>query len=100
MPIELREKPKPTPKCPSELRELIPYRVVEVRESDCGVAVGDIVLRFPAHGHGCYLLNVTQAKMLWDKGYHHDSWSKRFMCLRAHQVETIVFSVDHDDRPE
>lgn len=99
MGIQMQEKPKAKPRGASSLLELIPYEVVEVGEKDCGVEVGDIVLRFPSHGHGCYLLNVTKQKMLWDRT-SSDNYRQPFMCLRAHHVATITFAVDHDDRPE
>ena len=99
MAIQLQEKPKATPKGPSQLRELVPYEVVAVNKSEIGVEVGDIVLRFPAHSHGSYVLNVTKQKMLWDKG-HNDSWNEPFTCLRAHHVAKISFAEDHDELPE
>lgn len=99
MGIQLQEKPKAKPKGPASLLELVPYQVVEVVDKDLGVEVGDVVLRFPAHGHGCYLLNVTKQKMLWDKS-SSDNYRQPFSCLRAHHVASISFATDHDERPE
>lgn len=80
---------------------LVPYKAVEVNDEKVGVEVGDILLRFPSHGHGNYVLNATKQKMLWDQSRTDErSWNRSVSVLRAHHVESITFQVDHDDRPE
>ena len=98
MGIHVNQKPVVKPLNATALRELVAYRVVEVSEKDCGVKVDDVVLKFPAVGHGNYILNVTEQRMLWQRA-DSDGFHQPFKCVRAHEIASIVFTADSEDRP-
>ena len=98
MAIQVFRKPEVKPKGPSQLLELVPYKVHSVNDKEIGVSVGDIVLRFPSRGSGQFILNCNTQSMLWDRSTS-DGFNKPFLCIRAHEIQSSTFTVDNDDAP-
>jgi len=98
--IEVVMKPDTPPLGPSNLKELKAYRVVSVRSGFEEASVGDIVLRFPSHTGGVFILNCTRNMMFFDKSSTNRDWDSSFQCLRAFDVRQIVFYQDNEDKPD
>jgi hypothetical protein len=93
--IVITKKTEQEPLAAGYLKDLLPYRVVKVKEGYKDASVDDIILKFPSDSHRFFILNCTRQKMLASENRSED-WQQEFFCKRAHDIQSITFVIDYD----
>ena len=100
MDIEIKLKPEPKDLGPDQLRDLVPYKVVGIKNVNGHNAahIGDIVIRFNDTWSGYVLYNVTIGKVIRPEFNSHFT-SGELLFRRAHEVQEIKLFGNYEERP-
>ena len=100
MEVQIRLKPLPRDLGPDELKGLVPYKIVSIKNANGHNAanIGDIVIRLNDIWSGYILFNVTKGKVI-RPDYNNCFTSGELLFRRSHEVQEINLFGNYEERP-